>query len=596
MRNAQKPDRISLNKLIANLRNGHYVIPDFQREFEWGPQHINALMRSIFLDYYIGSLLLWKGKPKNFADMACEPIYGMEPSHNRSTIVLDGQQRLSAMYYAFCAPNKPAPGKKNPYFFFIRIDEFMRGEYDQAFEYDYTARAKELVSDRDRQFESHKFPIQTISQEGWNLLRWVLDYQKYWENKKQEAENEHDLNEAQIAIKNAEEFGNHLKGITEEYQIAYIELGCGIELDKVCDIFTQINTRGIQLSVFDLMNALLKPKEVQLKQLWRDASENFALVDTKKMNVYVLQVMSILRQNYCSPKYLYYLVPGAERKMRRAEDRSEYSEIIVEDKDDFERLWQQAVKELCNAINWLKHPQEFGVVFPRYLPYTAILPAFAAVQSAIKELRDERKLDAQNKIKRWYWASVFTNRYSSAVESTSAGDYQDLKRWFNDDTKKPFLLASITNHLEPLDLRREVKRGAAIYNGIFNLLVMQGARDWATGTVPLQDGWLDDHHIVPQSWGKKHNPDTSINTILNRAPLSADTNRRYINDQLPNKYLPKLIQGSGEENVREILESHLISRAAFNILMRDPFTPDDYEEFIAEREQTLLEEIKKKVL
>ena len=31
------------------------------------------------------------------------------------------------------------------------------------------------------------------------------------------------------------------------------------------------------------------------------------------MNVYILQVMSILRQGYCSPKYLYYLLPAKRR-------------------------------------------------------------------------------------------------------------------------------------------------------------------------------------------------------------------------------------------------------------------------------------------
>ena len=31
------------------------------------------------------------------------------------------------------------------------------------------------------------------------------------------------------------------------------------------------------------------------------------------MNVYILQVMSILRQAYCSPKYLYFLLPGQEK-------------------------------------------------------------------------------------------------------------------------------------------------------------------------------------------------------------------------------------------------------------------------------------------
>ena len=62
MRNAQKPGYISLSTLISKLKEGQYVIPDFQREFEWHPRDISHLMRSIFLDYYIGSLLLWKGK------------------------------------------------------------------------------------------------------------------------------------------------------------------------------------------------------------------------------------------------------------------------------------------------------------------------------------------------------------------------------------------------------------------------------------------------------------------------------------------------------------------------------------------------------
>ena len=66
MKDAQKPDHISLSTLIGRLKEGRFVIPDFQREFEWKPWDIRDLMRSIFLDYYIGSLLLWKGKKENF--------------------------------------------------------------------------------------------------------------------------------------------------------------------------------------------------------------------------------------------------------------------------------------------------------------------------------------------------------------------------------------------------------------------------------------------------------------------------------------------------------------------------------------------------
>lgn len=35
MKDAQKPDHISLNTIVGRLREGRFVIPDFQREFEW---------------------------------------------------------------------------------------------------------------------------------------------------------------------------------------------------------------------------------------------------------------------------------------------------------------------------------------------------------------------------------------------------------------------------------------------------------------------------------------------------------------------------------------------------------------------------------
>lgn len=101
MKDSPKPDHVSLTNMVNRLREGRYVIPDFQRDFEWAPRDINELMRSIFRDYYIGSLLLWRGKKENFEALCCEPIYGFAGSDGRTDIVLDGQQGLTAMYYAF---------------------------------------------------------------------------------------------------------------------------------------------------------------------------------------------------------------------------------------------------------------------------------------------------------------------------------------------------------------------------------------------------------------------------------------------------------------------------------------------------------------
>ena len=157
--------------------------------------------------------------------------------------------------------------------------------------------------------------------------------------------------------------------------------------------------------------------------------------------------------------------------------------------------------------------------------------------------------------------------------------------------KEPAVLDELRQRFRTLDLRREVRRGTTVYNGIFNLLVLRGARDWMTGNVP-QYGDLDDHHIVPKDWRKNHpGIGTLIDTVLNRTPLTADTNRHVIRNRLPNAYLPELIAANGEAVVRATLESHLISPTAFDILLRDPFTREDFEAFLTERQRTLQDAI-----
>lgn len=593
MKDAQKPDHVSLTTLVGRLREGRFVIPDFQREFEWEPWDISALMRSVFLDYFIGSLLLWKGKPENFEALACEPIYAYAGGDgNPEHIVLDGQQRLTAMYYAFMAPDAPAPRRKNRFLYFIQVDKFMQEAYDDAFTYDWTLRATNLLDDLQAQYEGLLFPLAVIGRGGWELANWVQGCEGYWNSRRDEAQTAGRCQlqeEAEWNAINVRAFGEHLRGISQQYQVAYIELDRELGLDKVCDIFTQINSRGIRLDIFDLINALLRPKGLQLRYMWRDAAPRLSFVSSDRMNVYVLQVMSILRQGYCSPKYLYYLLPGQERQIREP-DGSLRKEVLVPDTVDFEWRWNQAVDALERAINLLRHPQEFGAISSQYVPYVSILPAFAALQTEVRGLPANRRLDAQRKIRHWYWASVFTNRYSGSVESTSARDYLDVKTWFEEDAAEPALIAEFGERFRNIDLRRETRRGTSVYNGIFNLLVLGGARDWMTGNVPQHDD-LDDHHIVPKEWRRDVDTDTSVDTILNRTPLTSDTNRNVIRGRLPNEYLPELISANGEERVREILESHFISPVAFDILLRQPFSADDFEAFLAERQRTVQDAI-----
>lgn len=593
MRNAQKPDHRGLNTIVSWLKEGKYIIPDFQREFEWEPWDIQALMRSIFLDYYIGNLLLWKSKPENFKALSCEDIYGYSGDKRPEYIVLDGQQRLTALYYAFLAPDINLPRRSSRAFYFILVDRFMDEEYDEAFTYEWQNKTSlKLMADPKEQYLKHKFPLSVIGAGGWHLSNWAQGYETFWRNKAQEARDAGNLAEGEIATQNADNaniFGNYLNDIGQEYQISYIELDQDLAIDKICDIFTQINSRGIRLDVFDLMNAILKPKNLQLKKMWREAKPRLSFAGTERMNIYILQVMSILSQAYCSPKYLYYLLPGQEKAVRDR-DGTRRKEILISDSQEFKEKWENAVNSIESSIKILRHPQEYGVISAKYLPYVSILPAFSALQAFLKTLPAEDRLKAKKKVQHWYWASIFTSRYSGSVESTSARDFLDVRAWIEDSDAEPSLIQEFKLRFADLDLRRETKRGSSIYNGIFNLLVINGARDWITGDVSLDDD-LDDHHIIPVSWGEANLEKNRVHTILNRTPLTEDTNRNIIRDRLPNSYLPELIERNGESRVKEILESNFISSAALEILLRDPFTPDDYEAFITERQRTIQQAI-----
>ena len=593
--------QMNLENLISDLKKGEYVIPGFQREFKWGPTDINDLMRSIFRDYYIGNLLLWEKRGDKFDALNCEPIRGAPKRTQPDFIVLDGQQRLSAMYYSFFAPNinpdiRPSKLKKRT-FFFIRVDRFMEEAYEEAFHHDSKSSTLKLFGDREKQFEQHMFPLALIGQGRSEMRNWIRDYEDYWKKKESEAINAGDKTASRMAKQNAQnisEFEKYLLKIIDDYQIAYIKLNPDMELQKVCETFTKINTKGVKLDIFDLMNAYLRPKDLELKKMWLMEKNKFKLIKTDKTKIFVLQAMSVFLQHYFSQNHLYNLIPGRVQRIRKS-DGSFKEKILVKDKESFVQLWQQTIEKLCSAIDLLLDPREYGVILSKYIPYTSILPVFAVLNDEAGKLAPEKRLSARRKIDQWYWVGTFMKRYQSQADSTNARDYQDLKKWFDDDAAEPAWMTEFKKHPDRIKMR-ETNHAGSIYNGVFNLLILKGAKDWIDGKTPPLNGKWDNHHIIPKSWGEDSDLRTSIDTILNRTPMSVDTNRNFIGKKLPNEYLQGLIDSNGKDKVLEILESHLISPTALEILRRTPFTPDDYEDFIDEREKTLLEAIEKKVL
>lgn len=582
MKRLERLEKKHLQAILSDIREGKFAIPTFQREFDWGAKDILELIRSIFEDYYIGTLLFWKVSPENMKSLKSEPVYGFEGQSNPNYFVLDGQQRLSAIYYALCSPNKNFPDKKNKCYFFLDVKKLIEGEVEKAFTYEWDSRAtKEVLENPELQFSNHKFPLKILGDKNIYLwTKWIDDYREYWVSKdKPEYKGIRD------------ELFKVFNEILQDYEISFVELDKSLEMSKVCDIFTRINSKGIELSIFDILNAAFLPKGIELKEEWRKISSPLIKgLDEDKMKVYLLQTISILKQAYCSPKYLYYLIPGSKRRVKLGPKIVE--DILISSKDEFMSLWTDTIKNVELSIKRIMNPREFGAITPRFLPYPSIVPTFTAIDLESKKPEYKDMESNKQKISTWYWSSIFTQNYSSSVESQSASDFMAMKRWFADDKDMIPVVRQARNELRTLDLKKETNQSSAVYKAIFNIMSIKGARDPITLEFPEDYSQIDDHHIVPDSWGKKKRIGNKINSILNKIPISGNTNRNLIRAKLPNEYLKDLLQKSrNKDKVYEMLESHFISREIVDILLRNPFTEADFDEFILERGKLITADI-----
>lgn len=83
-----------LNHLITNIDTGEIALPDLQRTFVWDNGKVRDLFDSLYKGLPIGMLILWK---INESNNEFKPI-GLDKKTTPSKLIIDGQQRLTALY------------------------------------------------------------------------------------------------------------------------------------------------------------------------------------------------------------------------------------------------------------------------------------------------------------------------------------------------------------------------------------------------------------------------------------------------------------------------------------------------------------------
>ena len=550
------PTKQSLITIVDQARTGEVVLPEFQRSFIWTRREIEELIVSVFNGYFVGSLLILNVVPESvpFRPRVVEGVEGVQP--RPSTMILDGQQRVTSVHYALYGPKVNLKGTSFPYRFFVDIRAALEDRWDDAVisRPSYHTSVPKLFKTPEMQYREGLLALSALrSWQTW--MHWYMGYKEYLEDANQ-------LDEPALTRLSelAERFLN--------FQVAVITMAQSTPLPTVVEVFERINRTGAPLGVFDLLTARLWRDDIALRDLWDEALQQHSRVaaasapKSERYPKFALQVVALLRGKECKRKEL----------------------ILLEGKS-FREHWCIALCAMEGALGRMQSTASggYGVIDKLSVPYSTMVTPLALLLDHISDM-SEGKSDAYEKLNHWYWSSVFRERYGGSTESTSYRDISQLKAWFENDRAVP---DAVPTHRD--QIKREladVVRVGAVYHGVLCLVALQGAVDFFTGqSIQLHE--LDDHHIFPKAFfGKEDTSAAKRNSILNRTLISRDTNQRVIGAKRPSVYLADMEGELGKDTVRKIMATHFIDDAGIEAMRND-----DFRQFLAARERTIRAEV-----
>jgi len=369
-----------------------------------------------------------------------------------------------------------------------------------------------------------------------------------------------------------------------DYQLRIIELE-SIDLDAVAMIFEKLNSTGLPLNIFEILTAKFYDKfslygTRNLREVWEETKERYQLIesftkDEKDNSLAILILKAILLKKSIEEN----------NKSLECKRKNLLKDLTAKDIEDY---WDKCAESLNKSLNKLR--EEYGCPSPKYLPYSTILVPFSLAVSFIEsKVPLDRREDAYRKLERWYWASVFSERYDSATDTRSKKDINEIIEWIKYDDRVPEAVERFD--INSINLEKTTR--GAVFTGVLNIIIKRRAKDFVSGEsinelVTRNPTEVDVHHIFPRKRipeGRRELGDS----ILNKTILKSETNREFIKDNYPSEYMEKIRKKKGktEEEIMERMKGHLIPA--------DKLMANDFDGFIEERKRLIMEEIKKLV-
>ncbi len=418
---------LDLNVLLDGIGEGTVVLPDFQRDFEWSEGEVASLVATVMVNWPAGSLLLMKGSPEFFKT---RPFEGVAKEHATvEYVVLDGQQRLTALYNALRDSGDHV----------YAVDLELAGSGPASAQ---TLEEAIVIADRDdwdALLRDRVPPAELLVPLA--ALSSASDYFE-WRDEVVARVASEDRDETQARLSRA--YKDFL-GTINHYQFPSVILENDLPTEAVARIFERINRGGMRLSTFDLLVARAYTPDWNLRNEWDRAQRETELLEVylKDEGTPVAQVIA-LRE---------------EADIRRPAMLSLSAEVVQAE-------WEHSVNAMERALEFVV---QSGMRNPEWLPYQTLLIPLAALA------RDHDLVEHTGFLETWLWGRSLQMEYDVASSTKVVADYDRLCTALT--SGEPFEVEVESSRLWRATRRQQ----AALWRTVLSLALRRGALDVFSG-------------------------------------------------------------------------------------------------------------------
>lgn len=569
----------SIEGLINDVENKDIVLPEFQRDFVWEMGKTYDLYDSLVKKIFIGSIIY--GVPSfeiTTREIDLRPRSGKGSrgkltisSYNKDEInkktqagnfrlLLDGQQRITSLYRSLKGIDAVWFIAKHP------------TELENNGNYNNCSLEEILLEFTGQQSSEHlSIKISDVFDMMQNTYRESVIRKnfflpmKFVEKQKTEDEIESTF-EDYLTVK--DKIRDLFKS---EKLLSYYLLDTTLE--KFALFFERSNSRGIQLNFIDILAAKLY-HGFNL----RDSIDRFQDNNSN----YKLNKEIIVRA-------ISFIVSDGKDL-----DRSYILKSLTA--DHFSEYWDDVCQYYKKTLDFLY--ENHLILSQSWIPYENMLLPLMMYLKAIGGNFSQMNEHQWMFIKYWYWASIFSQRYTGSSNEIIIQDSKMLLRIAQGEkiTDRNYFY-KLKSKISSFDeLHSFTKKGSVIYRGILNLINyhVKGLIDWKNSSkLSFNHDKLDDHHIFPKKYLESHYKNNDevlslMDSVVNRTLIPKITNI-IIGKKPPKEYLDELKKCNPA--LEQSLDNHLIPSE----LITGEYD-DEYLYFLTERADNIFQILKEHVL